>query len=226
MIGDGAGSGHLGNGSGGDPYASARAHFEVADPVLFAAVGHIMPEARSRPREPYAALLRAIVGQQLSTKAAASIWGRVEAHFSGIPAPAKLMAAEDDQLRALGLSRQKAGYLRNVAQAAHGGELESDALDLLSDAELIARLTAIKGVGRWTVEMIMMFGMGRPDVFSTGDLGVQQAIQAIYGFEAKGRVLTQRMVEISAAWSPHRTAACRLLWEWHGAHAAAWKASK
>ena len=195
---------------------AAKAHLSVADPTLYAAVEDLEPIVLKRPRDPYLALLRAIVGQQLSMKAAASIWARVEARFGAAPEPAVLLAAEDDALRSLGLSRQKAGYVRNVATAAAAGELVRTELERLDDAALIERLTAIKGVGRWTVEMILMFGLHRPDVFSAGDLGVRQAMQAIYGVELTGRPLEVWMTETAAKWSPHRTTACRFLWAWHG----------
>lgn len=193
----------------------ARSHFRVVDPVFARATDGLQPIAAARPRDPYRALLRAIVGQQLSIRAAASIWRRVEQHFDGAPDPTALLAADDDALRSLGLSRQKASYCRNVAHAARDGLLRIDDLTVLDDAELVERLTTIKGVGRWTAEMIMMFGMRRQDVFSCGDLGLQQAMTAIYGFDETGRALRVRMRATAEPWSPHRTAACRLLWAWH-----------
>lgn len=200
-----------------DPIAAARRHFEDVDPVLFAATRDLPPLSATRPRDPYAALLRAIVGQQLSVRAASTIWGRVEGHFDGDPQPHRLLAATTEELRALGLSRQKSGYLQNVAAAAVDGALAEQELHALDDDAVIARLTAIKGVGRWTVEMILMFGMCRPDVFSDGDLGIQQAMAGVYGVSLDGRALRTWMRETAAPWSPHRTAACRLLWAWHGA---------
>lgn len=196
--------------------AAARAHFAAVDPVLAAATAHVSPVENHRPRDPYAALLRAIVGQQLSVKAAATIWSRFEAHFEGIPSPHLLRSADDDTLRSVGLSRQKAGYVRNVAEAATSGVLDEQTLAALSDAEVVDRLTTIKGVGRWTVEMILIFGMRRPDVFSPGDLGVQQAMVRMYGLEETGVALRRRMVALAEPWAPHRSSACRLLWAWHG----------
>lgn len=197
--------------------AAARAHFAAVDPVLASATEGITPVETHRPRDPYAALLRAIVGQQLSVKAAATIWQRFEASFDGVPTPAKLRSADDDTLRAVGLSRQKAGYVRNVATAAAEGVLDEAALAALPDDEVVERLTAIKGVGRWTVEMILIFGMRRPDVFSPGDLGIQQAMARMYGLEESGTALQRRMVTLAEPWAPHRSSACRLLWAWHGA---------
>lgn len=196
---------------------AARAHFAAVDPVLAAATEGITPVETHRPRDPYAALLRAIVGQQLSVKAAATIWSRFEASFDGVPDPAALRAADDDALRAVGLSRQKSGYVRNVAQAAADGVLDESELSVLPDAEVVDRLTSIKGVGRWTVEMILIFGMRRPDVFSPGDLGIQQAMAGMYGLEETGAALQRRMVLLAEPWAPHRSSACRLLWAWHGA---------
>ena len=197
---------------------AARAHFGAADPVLAAATAGLVPIEMSRPRDPYVALLRAIVGQQLSVKAASTIWSRVVHHFDGAPEPHVLLDTDADVLRKLGLSRRKAEYVCHVADEAVAGELHDERLAALDDDALIERLTAIRGVGRWTVEMIMMFGMQRPDVFSAGDLGIQQSMRVIYGVEGKGKTLERAMRVIAEPWSPHRTAACRLLWAWHREH--------
>lgn len=196
----------------------ARAHFAAVDPLFARETGGLHPIGIERPRDPFVALSRAIVGQQLSIKAAATIWARVQGRFGGAPDPDAVIGCDHDELRALGLSRQKAGYLHNIARAARVGDLDPDALDALGDADLIARLTAIKGVGRWTVEMIMMFGMQRPDVFSVGDLGLKQAVVAIYGLAQTGKALQRRMASIAEAWSPYRTTASKLLWAWHREH--------
>lgn len=200
---------------------AARAHFAAVDPVLHAATRKVPPLSVSRPRAPYAALLRAIVGQQLSTRAASTIWGRVADHFGGTPTPEAVLATEPDVLRGLGLSYRKAGYIQAVAREAAAGRLVEADLHALDDAEIVARLTEIPGVGRWTVQMILMFGMQRPDVFAAGDLGIRQAMVAMYGLTEDKRALTQRLHAISAPWSPHRTVACRLLWRWKDARDAA-----
>jgi DNA-3-methyladenine glycosylase II len=164
----------------------------------------------SRP-DPYEALARAIVGQQLSTKAARSIWERVLALFEGkTPSPKQLIAAEPQALRDAGLSWSKVAYVRDLAERVEDGELDLERLPQLADDEVIEELTAIKGVGRWTAEMFLIFHLSRPDVLSTGDLGIRRAAQLAYGLdELPGAAELERMGE---AWRPHRTLACLYLW--------------
>ena len=175
--------------------------------------GPIDPETDrrgSRP-DPYEALARAIVGQQLSTKAAASIWGRVTAAFDGeTPSPAQLIAAEPDALRDAGLSWSKVGFLQDLAERVEDGELDLDRLGELADEDVIAELIEIKGIGRWTAEMFLIFHLGRPDVVSTGDLGIRRAVQIAYGLDdLPGPTDLERIAE---PWRPHRTLACLYLW--------------
>jgi DNA-3-methyladenine glycosylase II len=187
-----------------------------ADPVMGSLIserGPIDPAAdrrRSRP-DPYEALARAIVGQQLSTKAAASIWEKVLAVFDGgTPSPKELVAVEPQQLRDAGLSWSKVAYVRDLAERVLDGELDLARLPELDDDEVIAELTTIKGVGRWTAEMFLIFHLGRPDVLSTGDLGIRRAMQIAYGLdELPG---PEEMERIAEAWRPHRTLACLYLW--------------
>jgi DNA-3-methyladenine glycosylase II len=164
----------------------------------------------SRP-DPYEALARAIVGQQLSTKAAGSIWKRLQAAFGGrTPAPAELLAVAPEKLRDAGLSRAKVGFLRDLADRIEGGELELARLAELPDEDVVAELIQIKGVGRWTAEMFLIFHLGRPDVVSTGDLGIRRAVQVAYGLdELPGPHDLERIAE---PWRPHRTLACLYLW--------------
>lgn len=175
--------------------------------------GPIHPDADRRGSRPdaYEALIRAIVGQQLSTKAARSIWGRVQALFGGsTPTPADLIAADPQGLRDAGLSWAKVSYLRNLAERIEDGELELAQLPELSDEDVIAELLAIKGIGRWTAEMFLIFHLARPDVISTGDLGLRRAIQLAYGLETPpGPTEFERIAE---PWRPHRTLACLYLW--------------
>ena len=161
----------------------------------------------------YRRLLRAICGQQLSVKAAATIWGRFEAHFGGnAPSPADLLDTELATLRALGLSRQKAGYLQNIADYFTTAPTAYEHWSALSDEAIVRELTQIKGVGVWTVEMLLMFALHRPDVLPVGDLGIQQGMQQLYGIETTGKALRTRMVEIAAPWRPYRSYACRTIW--------------
>jgi len=164
----------------------------------------------SRP-DPYQALARAIVGQQLSTKAAASIWRRVTELFDGeTPGPAALMAIDGEKLRAAGLSWSKVGFLKDLAERVEDGRLALERLNELSDADVIAALIEIKGIGRWTAEMFLIFHLGRPDVVSIGDLGIRRAVQLAYGMDDLPD--PTQMERISEPWRPHRTLACLYLW--------------
>jgi DNA-3-methyladenine glycosylase II len=164
-----------------------------------------------RPREPYTALLRGIVGQQLSTKAAESIYGRLLDMFGGKgPSPRQLIEADPDDLRAAGLSRAKVAYLRDLAERVEDGELQLDLLKELPDDDVTAQLTAVKGIGKWTADMFLMFQLGRPDVLPVGDLGIRHAVQRLYDLaELPGAAEITRIAE---SWRPHRSLASLYLW--------------
>ena len=163
-----------------------------------------------RIREPgYTTLLRTIVGQQVSVAAANSIWNKLEAGFGeGCPA-AVMAAAEFDALRACGLSAQKQGYAKSLAQLVIDGELKFDALPA-DDEEAIALLTKVKGIGRWSAEIYLLFAEGRPDIWPAGDLAVQEAVGRILRLDA--RPSEKRVREIGEAWRPHRGAAAIFSW--------------
>lgn len=187
-----------------------------ADPVLgalIAAGGPLDAEERrrGRPDDAYGALLRSIVGQQLSTKAARTIYTRVCALFDDrVPSPAQLLAADPETLRGAGLSRAKVAYLRDLAEHVQDGRLELGRLDELTDEAIVAELTAIKGLGRWTAEMFLMFHLRRPDVLPVGDLGIRRAVERAYGLaELPAAPELERIAE---PWRPQRTLACLYLW--------------
>ena len=159
-------------------------------------------------------LIRSITGQQLSTKAAATIHGRFVASFAEGVTPAAVLRKNIDQLRAVGLSQQKSNYVQNVAQYFEKNPLTEAQWSQMTDEELIAQLTDIKGVGKWTVQMILMFSLQRPDVFPVDDLGIKNAMVELYGLEETGKALKQKMLEIAIRWSPYRTYASRFLWDW------------
>ncbi len=164
------------------------------------------------PDDAYGALLRAVVGQQLSTKAARTIYERVVALFDGDePSPQALLDVDEQTLRGAGLSGRKVEYLRDLAAHVMSGELELDRLDELSDEEVIAEVTAVRGLGRWTAEMFLMFHLGRKDVVSGGDLGIRRGVMLAYGLEEMPT--PDEVVERADAWRPHRTLACLYLWE-------------
>jgi DNA-3-methyladenine glycosylase II len=191
-------------------------HLRRSDPVLAAvieAVGPKLGDPRAgRPADHYGALVRAIVGQQLSTKAARSIYLRLAERFGGrTPTPQEVLADDPEELRAAaGLSRAKVGYLRSLAEHALSGELELDRLDELGDEEVIAELVAVKGLGMWTAQMFLMFHLERPDVLPVGDLGIRRAIERAYSLKALPD--PAEMERIAEPWRPHRTLACRYLW--------------
>lgn len=163
----------------------------------------------------YLALVRSITGQQLSTKAAATIYKRfLELFPDNMPTPLLVAKATTDTLKTAGLSKQKATYVQNVANFALDAGLDFEKLDQKTDEEIVKYLTQIKGVGRWTVEMLLMFAFQRPDVFSVDDLGIQQAIKKLYDLEEEGKDLKAKMKEIAENWKPYRTIACRYLWKW------------
>jgi DNA-3-methyladenine glycosylase II len=186
------------------------------DPVmreLIKRVGKLDLEARrrGRPADAYGALLRSIVGQQLSTKAAASIYRRVTELFGGTtPSPDELLAMDAEELRSAGLSRAKVAYMRSLAEHVIDGSLELDRLHELPDEEIIAELTAVKGIGEWSAHMFLIFHLQRPDVLPVGDLGVRNAAMQAYGLEALPTAA--ELTELGEAWRPHRSLAALYLW--------------
>ena len=166
---------------------------------------------QERLGDAYGALLRSIVGQQLSTKAAATIYGRMIEIFGGhAPSPRQLLEADPDAIRAAGLSRPKIAYLRDLAVHVEQGALELDRLPELPDEEVVAQLTAIKGLGEWTAHMFLMFHLRRPDILPVGDQGIRRAVQAEYRLRRPPE--RERLEKLARPWRPHRTLACLLLW--------------
>ena len=164
----------------------------------------------------YYDLLESIVSQQLSVKVADVIFKRFISLFpDNYPHPDLVIAIEFEKLRGVGLSGQKAGYLRNVAKFALENDLEKTDWASMSDDEIISFLTQIKGVGKWTVQMLLMFTLARPDIFPVDDLGIQQGMQRLFKIEEQNpRLLKIRMTELAEPWRPWRTVACRYLWRW------------
>jgi DNA-3-methyladenine glycosylase II len=160
--------------------------------------------------DPFKALTRAIVGQQLSAKAAATIFSRFEALFDTFPTPAQVVAVPDDRLRAVGLSQQKLGYLRDLCRRIVEGELPLDVLDRMDDEAVIENLMQVKGIGRWTAEMFLIFRLQRPDVLPVGDLGIVRAVQRAY--KLRKAPSPDRLTRIGEAWRPYRSVACWYLW--------------
>jgi DNA-3-methyladenine glycosylase II len=199
----------------------ARKALAAADPTMAAMIERIGKldvatrlerRQEERPADAYGALLRAIVGQQLSTKAARTIYLRVLDLFGGAtPSPEQLLEASEEELRACGLSGRKTEYIRDLASHVLSGELELDRLPELSDEEVIEEIVAVRGLGRWTAEMFLIFHLQRPDVLSGGDLGIRKAVQVEYGLEEMPA--PAKVIEIGEPWRPHRSLASLYLWE-------------
>jgi len=192
-------------------------HLKASDDTLARVIEERGPldleaRVRGRPADAYGALLRAIVGQQLSVKAARTIYERFTALFDGrTPTPEELLEVDADTLRSAGLSRAKASYVRSLAEHVVSGELELDRLDDLSDEQVAAELVAVKGLGQWTADMFLIFHLGRPDVLPVGDLGVRRAVERLYGLEALPSAA--ELEALGERWRPWRSLASLYLWE-------------
>jgi DNA-3-methyladenine glycosylase II len=194
--------------------AAAYRHLRRADPVVAALIDRHGPY-RPRPGgHPFDALVRAILFQQLDGRAAAAIQRRLYALHDSTdgraPTPLQFLATTDEAFRAVGVSRQKAAYLRDLARHAVDGTLDFAALPELPDEEVIARLTAVKGVGEWTAHMFLIFQVGRPDVLPVGDLGVRNGMRVAYGLEEMPTPAQAR--EIGAPWAPYRSVGSWYMW--------------
>jgi DNA-3-methyladenine glycosylase II len=190
---------------------AARTHLMKADPVMRGIVKRVGPLAIETRGEPYEALLRSVLYQQLAGAAAAAIERRFLALFDDqIPSPPQLAVVSDEALRAAGLSRQKASYLRSIGEHFASGELDNRALRRAPDDQVIEDVTRIKGVGRWTADMLLIFCLGRPDVLPVGDLGVRNSMQKAYRLEDPPDAET--MERIAECWRPYRSAGTWYLW--------------
>jgi DNA-3-methyladenine glycosylase II len=183
--------------------------------TLIERLGELSVESRRRRRPPvdaYGMLLRSVVGQQLSAKAAATIYTRVLDLFGGAtPRPEQLLEVAPERLREAGLSGRKVEYVRDLASHVLSGELELDRLETLSDEEVITEITAIRGFGVWSAQMFLIFFLERPDVLPTGDLGIRNAVKAAYDLDEVPD--PAELTRIAEPWRPHRSLACIYLWE-------------
>ncbi len=184
----------------------AVAAIEPAFARALAVAGYPEPRIRSRG---YGTLMRTIVGQQVSVAAAASMWRKFEEFAGADLPPTRILAAEFDTLRACGLSRQKQGYMRSLCELVVAGELDFEALPG-DDEEAIAQLTRIKGIGRWSAEIYLLFAEGRGDIWPAGDLAVQAGLHKILGLEARPSEKQTR--DLAETWRPHRGAAAIFTW--------------
>jgi len=198
-------------------YSKALDHFKKVDPKIYAVLKKVdidkwfgdHPMGRS-VNDYFNSLCRIIIGQQLSGKAANSIYAKYLLLFSGKPTPKKILEIKVEKLRGAGLSNAKAIYIKNIAKAVSENEFNLKIIDTLSDKEVASELIKIKGVGPWTAEMFLMFTLGREDVFSHGDLGLKKGIMKVYKIR---KVTPKRVEKIISKWSPYKTYGAIALWE-------------
>jgi len=193
-------------------YTTARRLLARRDPVIRNLIRRHGPcgLADAQHEDAFTALVHSIISQQLSTKAAATIARRFDAMFDGQPSPAGVSRMDDVQLRAVGLSTQKVRYIRDLCARISGGSLPVDTLNELADEDVIQSLTQVKGIGRWTAEMFLMFRLHRPDVLPVDDLGILKAVQRAYGLRKMPR--PERLTRMGEPWRPYRSVACWYLW--------------
>ena len=189
-----------------------RKHLQKVDPILKKIIGKVELKERKPHKRYFESLCVAIINQQLSGKAAATIEKRFIGLFSSekFPTPRQVLHKSDARLRSAGLSFQKIGYIKSLAGLVEKGKIDFKKFKKLSDEEIIALLTEVKGIGRWTAEMFLMFCLARPDVFSHGDLGLKNAIKKWYKLDIK--LHPKKYHRLVESWSPHRTIAARFLW--------------
>jgi DNA-3-methyladenine glycosylase II len=188
----------------------ASAYLKQTDPVLGVIIEQI-DLAPIEPTDPWWELVDSITSQQLSVKAAATILGRLEALLGGKKGPDQILKLGHEELRSVGLSNAKARYVRDLAGRVQSGEIGLDHLPALSDEDVIATLTAVKGIGRWTAEMFLIFHLGRPDVLPVDDLGFREAAKRLY--DLSERPDAQTLTELGERWRPYRSVATRYLWK-------------
>jgi len=193
-------------------YAKARRLLARRDPVFrdLIRVHGACGLADAQHTDPFRALVSAIISQQLSTKAAATIKARLDGLAGGPLTPHRVAAIDDEGLRGVGLSRQKIAYIRDLCDRVGSGRLALDHLATMTDEDVVAALTSVKGIGRWTAEMFLMFRLHRPDVLPVGDLGIVKAVQRAYGLRKVPS--PDRLTKLGEQWRPYRSVACWYLW--------------
>ncbi|HEU5114333.1 MAG TPA: DNA-3-methyladenine glycosylase [Candidatus Paceibacterota bacterium] len=193
-------------------YKKARLHFKKHDPRLHAASLEYEIEDLEQSDDLFRDIASTIIGQQLSGKAADTIFGRFEALFPGkLILPEEILKLRDEQLRACGLSGAKARSIKDLAAKVISGDVNIERLPLLPDEEVMQELTKVKGIGPWTAEMVLMFSLGRTDVFSMGDLVLKKGLMSLYGWKKLPSART--VSKVLNSWSPYRTYAARILWK-------------
>lgn len=191
----------------------AATHLAEHDPVLAPVISRAGLAEFKPHTDYYNALVNSIIGQQLSVKAAASIKRRFEELFGGrLPSPEAILEKSEEELRGVGLSRPKIKYIKDLAQHVLDGKIDFTKLNMLSNAEVVAELTDVKGIGEWTVHMFLMFCMGRLDVLATGDLGIRNGVRALYSLDELPSPETIEKIALTNQWHPYESAACWYIW--------------
>lgn len=185
-------------------------HLASADPILGALIERVGSIEQSLETDAYSSLASAIVSQQLSDKAATTIWRRLVDALGGDPSPERILAAEDATLRGAGLSRSKVSFLRDLASRVVGDSLDLARVAMLPDDEVILELTSVKGIGRWTAEMFLIFSLGRPDILAIDDSALRSAVAWLYGLDDEDS--RAAIARIGEPWAPYRTCASLYLW--------------
>lgn len=196
------------------PYAEITKILAEKDPIMAQVIASVAEEIKPVPSiDTYLDLLSSIVSQQLSIKVAKVIWNRfVDLFPNEYPDAKQVLDFDIPKLRSVGLSNSKANYIQNVAQFSLDNSMDFEYLNKMTDEEIIGYLTQIKGVGKWTVQMILMFSMDRPNVFPVDDLGIQTNMKRWYSIELEKKELRAKLIEISEQWDPYKTLACKYLW--------------
>lgn len=197
------------------PYKEILNILSEKDAILKEIIKSVNNEIKPTPSiDVYLYLLRSITSQQLSIKVVRVIWRRFsELFIDGYPGVEQLLILENSELRTVGLSNSKVQYIQNVAQFSVENDISFEYLNEMKDEEIISYLTQIKGVGRWTVQMILMFPMDRPNVFPVDDLGIQTRMKHWYNINLEKKALKSKLLEIANSWNPYKTLACKYVWE-------------
>lgn len=187
-------------------------HFKKTDRKLYKVAVKVNLSDLQKAKDPFVDLIESIISQQLSGKAASTIFNRFIKLFPDENiTPQKLLKIGNKKIRECGVSTSKTSYIKGIAKAIVEKQIDLKKLERLNDEDVIFELTKLKGIGQWTAEMYLMFTLGRPDIFSTGDLGIQNAMVKLYGLEKKPE--KENLIKLSLKWSPYRTTACRVLWK-------------
>lgn len=190
-----------------------KRHLADHDPIMAELINHYPAPTFTPHRNYYQELVESIISQQLSVKAAATITRRFVESFAHFPLPEELIERTPDELRAVGLSYQKVGYVQDLARHVLDGSVRFEHLDGLSNQEIIDELTAVKGIGEWTVHMFLIFCMGRLDILATGDLGVKTGARNLYGFPQLPTPAEMTELAERNTWQPYASLACWYLWK-------------